>query len=75
VATGPDRNAMFGGFYDDALVGMAGFVASERLKERHKGTLVGVYVQPALRRRRLARPLVEAVIAMPRSTCACSTPP
>ncbi len=63
VATGPDRNAMFGGFHEGALVGMAGFVAAERLKERHKGTLVGVYVQPAFRRRRLARRLVEAVIA------------
>jgi len=62
VATGPGRNAMFGAFHDGALVGMAGFVAGERLKERHKGTLVGVYVQPAYRRRRLARRLVEAVI-------------
>ena len=63
VATGPDRNAMFGAFHEGALVGMAGFVAAERPKERHKGTLVGVYVQPAFRRRRLARRLVEAVIA------------
>jgi ribosomal protein S18 acetylase RimI-like enzyme len=63
VATGPERNAMFGGFHDGALVGMAGFVAAERQKERHKGTLVGVYVQPACRRQRLARRLVEAVIA------------
>jgi ribosomal protein S18 acetylase RimI-like enzyme len=63
VATGPDRNAMFGVFHDGALVGMAGFVAGERLKEHHKGTLVGVYVQPPFRRRRLARRLVEAVIA------------
>ena len=63
VATGPDRNAMFGAFHDGALVGMAGFVAAERLKERHKGTLVGVYVQPGFRRQRLARRLLEAVIA------------
>ena len=63
VASGPDRNAMFGAFHDGALVGMAGFVAAERVKERHKGTLVGVYVQPSFRRLRLARRLVEAVIA------------
>lgn len=63
VASGPDRNAMFGAFDDGALVGMAGFVAGERPKDRHKGTLVGVYVQPAFRRQRLARRLVEAVIA------------
>jgi GNAT superfamily N-acetyltransferase len=41
---------------------MAGFVAGERLKERHKGTLVGVFVRPPFRRWRLARRLVEAVI-------------
>jgi ribosomal protein S18 acetylase RimI-like enzyme len=53
---------MFGAFHEDTLAGMAGFVASERLKERHKGTLVGVYVRPAFRRQRLARRLVAAVI-------------
>jgi len=63
VATGIGRNAMFGAFQDRALVGMAGFVAAERVKERHKGTLVGVYVQPPFRRLGLARRLVEAVIA------------
>jgi GNAT superfamily N-acetyltransferase len=63
VATGPHCNAMFGGFHDDAVVGMAGFAAGECLKQRHKGLLVGVYVQPAFRRQRLARRLVEAIIA------------
>lgn len=63
VATGPGRNATFGAFHGQYLVGMAGFVAGERQKERHKGTLVGVYVQPAFRRRGMACRLVEAVIA------------
>lgn len=62
VAAGPGRNAIFGAFDSGVIVGMAGFVAAERAKERHKGTLVGVYVQPAYRRRKLARRLVEAVI-------------
>ncbi|MGN6572576.1 MAG: GNAT family N-acetyltransferase [Pseudolabrys sp.] len=62
IAGGPRNNAIFGAFNGDALVGMAGFVAGERAKERHKGTLVGVYVQPAFRRRTLARGLVQAVI-------------
>jgi ribosomal protein S18 acetylase RimI-like enzyme len=63
VAAGPGRNAIFGAFDSGVMVGMAGFVAAERVKERHKGTLVGVYVRPAYRRRKLARRLVEAVIA------------
>lgn len=63
VARGPDRNAIFGAFAADVLTGMAGFVAGERLKERHKGTLVGVYVRPSLQRQGAGRALVEAVIA------------
>jgi len=63
VARGPDRNAIFGAFEDGVLAGMAGFVAGERVKERHKGTLVGVYVRPSLQRHGAGRALVEAVIA------------
>ena len=64
AARGTARNASFGAFDDDgSLVGMAGFVAGERLKDRHKGTLVAVYVQPGFRGRGLARQLVRAVIA------------
>ena len=63
VARGTDRDAAFGAFENDALVGMAGFVAGERDKERHKGTLVSVYVRPALQGQGAGRALVEAVIA------------
>ncbi|MDQ2084031.1 GNAT family N-acetyltransferase [Xanthobacteraceae bacterium Astr-EGSB] len=62
-ARGTDRNASFGAFEGGSLIGMAGFVAGERLKERHRGTLVGVYVRPGFRGRGLGRQLVQAVIA------------
>jgi RimJ/RimL family protein N-acetyltransferase len=60
-AAGP--NALFGAFADNALAGMAGFVVQEGAKQRHKGTLWGVYVAPAWRGRGLATQLVECVIA------------
>ena len=63
VARGSERNAMFGAFENDALIGMAGFVAAERHKERHKGTLVSVYVSPSAQGHGAGRALVEAVIA------------
>ena len=55
-------SAVFGAFVGDDLVGMAGFGANEREKQRHRGTLWGVYVQPAQRGRGIARDLVRAVI-------------
>lgn len=62
VARGSDRDAAFGAFENGALAGMAGFVAGDRHKERHKGTLVSVYVRPALQGQGAGRALVEAVI-------------
>ena len=62
VASGTERNATFGAFANNALAGMAGFVAAERQKERHKGTLVSVYVSPSLQRQGAGRALVKAVI-------------
>jgi ribosomal protein S18 acetylase RimI-like enzyme len=57
---GPD--AVFGAFCANALVGMAGFVVSPKPKQRHKGTLVGLYVQPPFRRLGAACRLLDAVI-------------
>ena len=53
---------IFGAFAAQDLVGMAGFLASEKLKQRHKGTLWGVYLKPAWRGRGLAEDLVRHVI-------------
>lgn len=62
VARGSGRDLAFGAFENGTLIGMAGFVAGERDKERHKGTLVSVYVTPSAQGRGTGRALVEAVI-------------
>lgn len=59
----PGASAVFGAFDGPALVGMAGFAAQQRLKERHKGTMWGVYLRAGARGRGLAEALVRAVIA------------
>jgi ribosomal protein S18 acetylase RimI-like enzyme len=51
-----------GGFVDDVLVGITGLVVSPRVKQRHKGHVVSVYVTPPFRRTGLARGLLDRVI-------------
>lgn len=53
---------IFGAFDDGSLVGMAGLLVHSSLKQRHKGMLWGVYVQPTHRGRGLSTALVRAVI-------------
>lgn len=59
-AEGP--NATFGAFAGDLLVGIAGFVAQPKHKERHKGFLWGVFVRPQFRSRGIGEHLVRRVI-------------
>ena len=54
---------MLGAFAGAALAGVAGLLVEEREKERHKGTLVGMYVRPDMRGRGIGRLLVDAVLA------------
>ena len=56
-------NAVFGAFADDELVGIAGFVLSEKAKHRHKGLMWGVFVSPRWQGHGLGASLVRAVIA------------
>jgi ribosomal protein S18 acetylase RimI-like enzyme len=56
-------NAVFGAFAGSDLVGVAGFVLNERLKQRHKGMLWGVFVSSQWQRQGLGASLVRAVIA------------
>jgi RimJ/RimL family protein N-acetyltransferase len=55
-------NMIFGAFAGSQLVGTAGFVASEQLKMRHKGTLWGVFLMPEWRGRGLGDRLVGRVV-------------
>jgi GNAT superfamily N-acetyltransferase len=54
--------AIFGGFVDGALCGLAGLEIAQGCNKRHKGTLFGVYVCPDRRRAGLGHAVVTAVI-------------
>jgi ribosomal protein S18 acetylase RimI-like enzyme len=56
------RNAVFGGFVGDRLVGVAGFYSFGDTKSRHKGVLWGMYVTPEARGSGLATHLVETLL-------------
>jgi ribosomal protein S18 acetylase RimI-like enzyme len=60
---GDPPNVTWGGFVDGVMVGTAGLVVSPRLKQRHKGHVVGVYVAPPWRRTGLARALLDHLVA------------
>ncbi len=59
---GVDPNVTLGGFVGDALVGTAGLVVSPKLKQRHKGHVVGVYVAPDWRHSGLADALIDRLV-------------
>ncbi len=73
-ATAPEKLALrFGGAGSDDFVlgafdeggivaGCAGFQRDPRLKHRHKGTLIGMYVAPEFRRRHVARLLLDRLL-------------
>jgi ribosomal protein S18 acetylase RimI-like enzyme len=52
-----------GAFVGDRLVGTIGLYVPRKLKQQHKGHIVGVYVDAAYRRAGLARALVNAIVA------------
>jgi len=58
----------YGAFVDGALVGIAALVVSPKLKQRHKGHLVAVYLTPAHRRGGLARRLIEMLLQEARTS-------
>jgi RimJ/RimL family protein N-acetyltransferase len=53
---------VFGAFRGEEIVGMAGFLRREGLKDAHKGYLWGMYVQPGARNAGVGRKLAEAVM-------------
>lgn len=58
---------VMGAFSGDVLAGCTGFQRETRIKSRHKGTIIGMYVIPAFRGRHLGRKLVDALIARVRT--------
>jgi ribosomal protein S18 acetylase RimI-like enzyme len=57
-----NQNAIFGGFAEDRLTGVAGFYVLSVPKLRHKGVLWGMYVRPEARGSGLAAALVERLL-------------
>jgi ribosomal protein S18 acetylase RimI-like enzyme len=62
LAAASDENCVVGAFAEGKLVGTVGFGRNTRLKERHKGRIWGVFVQPEHRGHGIARRLMEEVL-------------
>src|ERR1041385_5809 len=55
-----ETQAVFGQFDGTDLIGMIGLVKAAKVKQRHKATIWGMYVQPHGRNRGVGRALVRA---------------
>ena len=64
LAPGPQEPyTFFLGAFDPDLIGTVGFVRETRLKMRHKGAIIGMYVAQVARGRGVGRALLEHTIA------------
>jgi ribosomal protein S18 acetylase RimI-like enzyme len=57
-----ESTALFGGFVDGELVGMAGYARLKPLREQHKGLVWSMYVRASARGHGLGGRLLQAVI-------------
>jgi ribosomal protein S18 acetylase RimI-like enzyme len=55
-------SVVYGAYVDGRIVGMAGFKPCDGAREHHKAFVWGTYVRPELRRRGIARALMQAVL-------------
>jgi ribosomal protein S18 acetylase RimI-like enzyme len=62
----PEGNFVMGAFEGGRMVGQAGFVRYEGRKERHKGTIWGVYVTAAARGQGLAQAMMTRILDLVR---------
>ncbi len=60
------QRTTFGAFVGDTLVGTAALAITPGCKQRHRGSLVGMYVAPAARGTGAGRALIEAVLTLAR---------
>jgi ribosomal protein S18 acetylase RimI-like enzyme len=60
---GESGHRFWGAFVADGLQGMIGLNRESRIKSRHKGNVVAMYVAPEFARQGLGRALLQAVIA------------
>jgi ribosomal protein S18 acetylase RimI-like enzyme len=51
-----------GAFENENLIGIATFMRETGLKERHKGRIYGVYVEPSHRQKGVGRTLLAALV-------------
>ncbi len=58
----PLPSSAFGGFDGEELVAIARLRVAPNVKQRHRGTIVGVYVRPAFRRSGLSHRLIDSII-------------
>jgi RimJ/RimL family protein N-acetyltransferase len=65
--SGEDGNVFWGAFVDGAICGMVGLLREPRIKNRHKGDIVAMYVAPESGRRGIGAALLQAVIDHARS--------
>jgi ribosomal protein S18 acetylase RimI-like enzyme len=57
-----ETSAVYGAYCGARIAGMAGFKQLDGARERHKAFVWGTYVRPELRRRGIARGLMNAVL-------------
>lgn len=62
-----DTQAVFGALDNGVLVGMVGLIMPTKLKQRHKGMIWGMYVQPQSRRTGVGRALLNAAVEQARA--------
>jgi ribosomal protein S18 acetylase RimI-like enzyme len=66
---GSASSAVFwGAFVDDVLVGMVGLDYEQRLKNRHKAVVIGMYVAPEQARRGIAKTLLDTLLQHARAS-------
>lgn len=58
-----DHSFLYGAFSKSTLIGISGFIQQKRLKTRHRGDLVQVYVAPSFSGQGIGSRLIQLTIA------------